>query len=45
MYNQKSTKAEEFISHKEVIETIEYAENNKTNSNLIRNILEKLKNL
>ena len=43
MYNQKSTKAEEFISNKEVFATIEYAENNKNNSNLISNILEKAK--
>ena len=43
MYNVKSSKAEEFISHKEVLKTVEYAENNKNNSLLIKNILEKAK--
>ena len=28
-YNPKSLKAEEFISHEEILETIEYAEKNK----------------
>lgn len=41
MYNPKSTKAEEFISHKEVLETIDYAEKNKNNIELIDSILEK----
>jgi hypothetical protein len=31
MYNPKSLKAEEFISHEEVLETLEYAEENKNN--------------
>ena len=43
MYNKKSQKAEEFISNEEVLATIEYAENNRNNSNLISNILEKAK--
>ena len=43
MYNNKSSKAEEFISHEEVLNSIEYAENNKNNSSLISNILEKAK--
>ena len=43
MYNVKSSKAEEFISHKEVLKTIEYAENNQNNSALIEEILEKAK--
>ena len=43
MYNPKSTKAEEFISHQEVIETIEYAEINKNNTVLLKEILEKAK--
>lgn len=30
MYDPKSPKAEEFISHEEVMETLEYAEKNKT---------------
>ena len=29
MYNPKSFKAEEFISHEEVVETLEYAEKQK----------------
>ena len=41
MYNPKSHKAEEFISHEEVLETLEYAEKNKNNKELIEKILEK----
>ncbi|SDN18734.1 [FeFe] hydrogenase H-cluster radical SAM maturase HydG [Acetanaerobacterium elongatum] len=41
MYNPASSKAEEFISHEEVIETLQYAETNKHNSALIDSILEK----
>ena len=41
MYNKNSMKAEEFISHQEIINTIEYAIENKNNTNLINNILEK----
>ena len=41
MYNPKSSKAEEFISHDEVLETLEYAEKNKNNAVLIDSILEK----
>ena len=43
MYNPKSTKAEEFISHQEVLETIEYAEKNKNNKILLKEILVKAK--
>ena len=43
MYNPKSTKAEEFISHEEVLETIKYAQENKNNVELINEILEKAK--
>lgn len=43
MYNPKSTKAEEFISHEEIIETSEYAEKNKNNIELINSIIEKAK--
>ncbi len=43
MYNPKSTKAEEFISHQEVLNTIEYAEKNKNNKSLINEIIEKAK--
>ena len=41
MYNKNSMKAEEFISHEEIINTLEYALENKNNTNLINNILEK----
>lgn len=43
MYNSKSLKAEEFISHDEIMETLAYAEANKKNAQLIDNILEKAK--
>lgn len=43
MYNSKSSKAEEFISHQEVLETLEYAEKNKNNASLIDSIIEKAK--
>ena len=41
MYNPKSLKAEEFISDEEIRATIEYAEANKNNVELIDEILEK----
>ncbi len=41
MYNPKSLKAEEFISHEEVLQTLEYADRNRTNRELIDRILEK----
>ncbi len=41
MYNPKSKKAEEFISDKEVLETLQYADENKENMALIDAILEK----
>ena len=41
MYNPKSTKAEEFISHEEILDTINFAKNNKRNTSLIIEILEK----
>ncbi len=40
-YNPKSLKAEEFISDKEIRETLKYAEENKNNMPLIEEILEK----
>jgi len=43
MYDPKSSKAEEFISHQEVLDTLEYAEKNKNNSELINSIIEKAK--
>ena len=41
MYNPKSSKAEEFISHEEILDTLKYAEENKNNVELIDKILEK----
>jgi len=41
MYNKKSLKAEEFINHEEVLRTLDYAEKNKNNLELIDRILEK----
>ena len=43
MYNPKSKHAEEFISHEEILKTLEYAENNKDNESLINEILDKAK--
>ena len=40
-YNPKSLRAEEFINHEEILETIRYAEENKHNLPLIDSILEK----
>ena len=41
MYNPKSLKAEEFISHEEILATLKYAQENKNNIGLIDKILEK----
>lgn len=41
MYHPTSIKAEEFISHEEVLETLAFAEKNKSNAALIDRILEK----
>lgn len=41
VYNPKSLKAEEFINDEEIRETLEYANKNKNNSELIDSILEK----
>ncbi len=43
MYNVTSKKAEEFISHEEVLDTLQYAEENKRNVALIDEIIEKAK--
>ncbi|MGN1410132.1 MAG: [FeFe] hydrogenase H-cluster radical SAM maturase HydG [Eubacteriales bacterium] len=43
MYNPKSLKAEEFINHEEILETLRYAEENKNNAELIDALLEKAK--
>ena len=41
MYNPKSSIAEEFINHEEVLASLEYAQNNKNNVELIDKVLEK----
>ncbi|MBR6761881.1 MAG: [Oscillospiraceae bacterium] len=43
MYNPKSLKAEEFICHEEVLDTLAYAEENKNNVALIDQIIAKAK--
>ena len=43
MYDPKSSKAEEFICHEEVLETLDYANQNKSNEKLVDEILEKAK--
>ncbi|NLM11687.1 MAG: [FeFe] hydrogenase H-cluster radical SAM maturase HydG [Clostridiaceae bacterium] len=43
MYDPKSSRAEEFISHEEVLETLEFAEKSKNNTELIDSIIEKAK--
>jgi len=43
MYNPKSLKAEEFINHEEIIDTLKYAEENKGNRELIKSVIEKAK--
>lgn len=43
MYNPKSKKAEEFISHEEILETLKYADENKHNETLITELIEKAK--
>ncbi len=41
MYNPKSLKAEEFINHEEILDTLAYADANKNNLELVRSILDK----
>ena len=41
MYDPKSLKAEEFISHEEILDTLDYAERNKSNTELIDQIIAK----
>ena len=41
LYNSKSLKADEFISHEEILESLRYAEENKDNLPLIKEILAK----
>ena len=44
-YNVKSSKAEEFISHEEILSTLEFANKNKNNAEMIKGIIEKAKKL
>lgn len=41
VYNVKSSVATEFINHEEILDTLEYAESNKNNKDLIEGILDK----
>ena len=41
MYNPKSRKAEEFINHQEIVDSLAYADAHKTDADLIDTILEK----
>ena len=43
MYDPKSKKAEEFINHEEILETLKYADENKHNKTLITELIEKAK--
>lgn len=43
MYNVKSMKAEEFIDDNEILETLEYAKENKSNKQLIESLIERAK--
>ena len=40
VYNPKSMYADDFINHEEILETLEYAERNKNNLELIDSLLE-----
>ncbi|MGN1121132.1 MAG: [FeFe] hydrogenase H-cluster radical SAM maturase HydG [Eubacteriales bacterium] len=41
MYNPKSPKAEEFINHEEILDTLDYAEKNKNNLELVDALIDK----
>lgn len=41
MYKIDSQKAEEFICHEEILDTLEYAQNKSQDKELIRSIIEK----
>lgn len=43
MYNPKSLNADDFISHEEILETLDFAQKNKDNKQLIKEIIEKAK--
>ena len=39
MYNPKSNIADDFISHEEILKTLKYADDNKNNNELLKQIL------
>jgi len=43
MYNAKSSRAEDFIDHQEILDTMEYAQKNKSNDELLLQIINKAK--
>lgn len=43
MYNPKSKLAEEFINHQEILDSLAYADSNKNNKDLIKQIIDKAK--
>ena len=43
MYNPNSKKAEEFISHEEILDTLKFAEENRNNRELIESVIQKAK--
>ena len=45
MYDRKSMKADDFINHDEIMETLSYAEANKDNRALIESLIEKAKSI
>lgn len=45
MYDVKSKKAEEFINHQEIMETLKWAHENKNNYDLIKDIIDKAREM
>lgn len=45
MFNSKSDKAVDFINHEEILRTLNYGEENQSNSDLVKKILEKASTL
>ena len=45
MYNLASKQAEEFINHEEILASIQYAQENKNNRELIRTLLTRAEDL
>ena len=42
-YDPRSTKADEFINHEEIMKTLEYAQEHKGDKGMLREILERAK--